>query len=74
MLEKEGYANIEAVATKLQKSGVTTLEEADLNTWGYQLLGMKKMSKAVYVFTLNTQLFPSSANTYDSLAEAHWLM
>lgn len=73
MLEKEGYASIEVIAKKLQNSGATNLEEADLNTWGYQLLAQKKMNTALQVFTLNTQLFPASANTYDSLAEAHWL-
>jgi CubicO group peptidase (beta-lactamase class C family) len=74
MLQKEGYANIEAIAKKLQSSGATKLEEADLNTWGYKLLEQKKMNKALQVFTLNTQLFPASANTYDSLAEVHWLL
>jgi tetratricopeptide (TPR) repeat protein len=73
MLEKEGYANIEVIAKKLQDSGATKLEEADLNTWGYQLLAQKKINTALQVFTLNTLLFPASANTYDSLAEAHWL-
>jgi tetratricopeptide (TPR) repeat protein len=58
----------------LQSSGATKLEEADLNTWGYKLLEQKKMNKALQVFTLNTQLFPASANTYDSLAEVHWLL
>jgi tetratricopeptide (TPR) repeat protein len=74
MLQKEGYANIEAIAKKLQSSGATKLEEADLNTLGYKLLEQKKMNKALQVFTLNTQLFPLSANTYDSLAEVHWLL
>ncbi|MFT5839089.1 MAG: CubicO group peptidase (beta-lactamase class C family) [Flavobacteriales bacterium] len=74
MLEKDGYTDIEAVAKKLQNSGVIKPNEADLNTWGYQLIAQKKMSKALQVFTLNTQLFPASANTYDSLAEVYWLL
>jgi tetratricopeptide (TPR) repeat protein len=45
-----------------------------LNIWGYQLLGQKKFDRAMRVFTLNTQVFPASANTYDSLAEAYWLI
>jgi tetratricopeptide (TPR) repeat protein len=45
-----------------------------LNIWGYQLLGQKKFDRAMRVFTLNTQLFPASANIYDSLAEAYWLI
>jgi CubicO group peptidase (beta-lactamase class C family) len=74
MLEEQGYANIKVIAKKLQNSDATKLDEADLNIWGYQLLGQKKMTKALQVFTLNTQLFPASANTYDSLAEAHWIL
>ena len=73
ILEKQGYANIEAIAKKLQSSAATKLDEADLNVWGYQLLAQKKINKALQIFRLNTQLFPASANTYDSLAEAHWL-
>ena len=73
-IQKHGYESISKVAHKMQNQGVITLVEADLNTWGYQLLGRKKIDSAVQVFTLNTQLFPSSANTYDSLAEAYWLL
>jgi CubicO group peptidase (beta-lactamase class C family) len=73
-LQKSGYGNISKVAHQMQNQGVITLVEADLNTWGYQLLGRKKIDQAVRVFTLNTQYFPASANTYDSLAEAYWLL
>jgi len=73
-LEKQGYANISNVAQEMQRQGTIKLSEVDLNTWGYQLLGRKKFDQAMRVFTLNTQLFPASANTYDSLAEAYWLL
>lgn len=73
-LEKQGYANLEALARNLQSSDATKLDESSLNTWGYQLVAQKKRKKAVQVFTLNTQFFPESANTFDSLAEAYWLL
>jgi CubicO group peptidase (beta-lactamase class C family) len=57
ILEKEGYANIEVIAKKLQSSGVSKLKEAALNTWGYQLLGQKKMNEALQVFDLTPSCF-----------------
>jgi len=46
--------------------------EDELNRAGYRLLGMNQVDGAIFVFQLNTELFPSSANTWDSLGEAHW--
>ena len=46
--------------------------EGLLNVIGYTLLGQERTSDAVEVFTLNTELFPDSPNTYDSLGEALW--
>ena len=45
------------------------LSEDELNSWGYQLLEQNKKNEALQVFHLNTLLFPSSANVYDSYAE-----
>lgn len=45
-------------------------KDAILNTIGYQLLQSKKMKDAIKVFTLNTTLFPTIANCWDSLGEA----
>ena len=47
--------------------------EEEFNNAGYQLMNSGQVESAVYVFQLNTQLFPESANTWDSLAEACWL-
>lgn len=44
-------------------------KDAILNTIGYQLLQSKKMEDAINVFTLNTKLFPTVANCWDSLGE-----
>jgi tetratricopeptide (TPR) repeat protein len=45
--------------------------EAGLNTQGLKFLEMKKFDEAIKVLSLNTQLFPNSWNTWDSLAEAY---
>ncbi len=49
--------------------GVTT--EAELNALGYALLEDDAVGAAVAVFTMNAETYPSSANTWDSLAEGH---
>lgn len=46
--------------------------EGELNRTGYNLLNRQQLEPAIYVFQLNTRLFPGSANTWDSLGEAHW--
>ncbi len=46
--------------------------EAEFNKAGYQLLGSGQFEGALYVFEMNTKLFPESANTWDSLAEGYW--
>ncbi len=45
--------------------------EQTLNELGYALLAAKKNDAAVAVFRLNTDLYPSSGNTFDSLAETY---
>ena len=44
----------------------------EINQAGYDLLGSNQIKEAIIVFELNTQLFPNSANAWDSLAEAYW--
>jgi len=46
--------------------------EGELNKAGYKLLQGQSYEEAIYVFRLNTALFPDSANAWDSLAEAYW--
>lgn len=45
--------------------------ESELNTLGYQLLGIKKIAAAIEIFKLNVEAYPESFNVYDSLAEAY---
>ncbi len=46
--------------------------ENEFNENGYNLLNGGQLEGALYVFQLNTELFPESANTWDSLGEACW--
>ena len=44
--------------------------EAGMNGVGYNFLGDRKYADAIAILRMNTEDFPNSANTYDSLAEA----
>ncbi len=44
--------------------------ESTVNAMGYELLENGEIEAAIKVFSLNTDTFPLSANTWDSLAEA----
>lgn len=46
--------------------------ENRLNETGYNLMGQNMMKEAMYVFGLNTKLYPNSANVWDSFAEVNW--
>lgn len=46
-------------------------DEEDLNSFGYRLMGRKRLEDAVQLFLLNVRRFPSSPNVYDSLGEAY---
>ena len=46
-------------------------EESEFNALGYRLMGAGEMKAAVEIFKLNVELYPKSANVYDSLAEAY---
>jgi uncharacterized protein len=43
--------------------------ENAMNQLGYQLMGWKKLDEAIVAFQRNVELYPASANTYDSLGE-----
>jgi CubicO group peptidase (beta-lactamase class C family) len=64
----------EAVAAyrKLQAANPAdpSLSEERFNTLGYEWLQKKDYAKAIAVFRLNTELYPASANPWDSLGEA----
>jgi CubicO group peptidase (beta-lactamase class C family) len=45
--------------------------EEELNSLGYELLGIGKVGEAVEILKLNVGAFPESFNVYDSLGEAY---
>ncbi len=45
--------------------------EGEFNRAGYNLLSSSRSQEAIFVFTMVTQLFPNSANAWDSLAEGY---
>ncbi len=45
--------------------------ESLINSFGYKLLGYRKYNEAVNVFKYNTEAFPQSPNTFDSLGESY---
>jgi dienelactone hydrolase len=45
--------------------------EGALNLLGYQHLQQRKTKEAIELFKLNTEAYPASANTYDSLGDAY---
>jgi len=49
----------------------TLVQERTINALGYQLLRTNKLKEAIEIFRLNVEIYPKSANTYDSLAEAY---
>ena len=68
LLEKKGDAK---TAAALRERAMKLATETDMNLYGYQLLGQKKYDEAIAVFKGNTQKYPQSWNTYDSLAEGY---
>jgi tetratricopeptide (TPR) repeat protein len=47
------------------------MREGELNAVGYVLLAQGRSQEAITVFRINANLFPSSANCFDSLGEAY---
>jgi len=45
--------------------------EGAMNNLGYQLLADKKVAEAIVVFKRNVELYPASANVYDSLGDGY---
>jgi TolA-binding protein len=59
-------------ADKIMNENLAKATEAELNAYGYQLIGENKMDKAIEIFVLNTQRNPKSANAWDSLGEGYF--
>jgi len=61
-------AEYEAAKTDLPETAF--LEEA-MNSLGYRLLRQGLVQEAISILTFNTELYPGSANAFDSLGESH---
>ena len=68
LVEAKGDA---AQAATLRNKGLAMGTEAEVNQYGYLLLGQKKFDDAIAVFAKNVKEHPQSWNVYDSLAEAY---
>jgi hypothetical protein len=66
LLEKKGDAK---AAAELREKALALATEPELNQYGYQLLGQKKVDDAIRAFEKNTKDHPASWNAWDSLAE-----
>ena len=58
-------------ASKLKEEAFINAQENDVNTFGYQLLNGGKIDDAIEIFRKNTEMYPKSWNTWDSLAESY---
>ena len=71
IFQKDGTAAGLQKFRELQKDSTYSLNEAEMNALGYELLHAGKTKEAIEVFKINVEQFPDSWNTYDSLGEAY---
>lgn len=57
---------------KEQDSLNPIIQEYQFNRLGYNYLNDNEYDKAIQIFTINTILYPTKSNVYDSLADAYW--
>jgi len=69
----EGWTSVQSTLDQLraQEPDSDVLRESSLNSIGYRLLGAGKVDDAVAAFERAARDYPSSANAYDSLADAY---
>jgi predicted alpha/beta superfamily hydrolase len=64
-----GLKGVEQHYSELSERGFAVSAEQTINSMGYILLGQKKTEDALAAFRRNAELYPGSANVYDSLAD-----
>jgi CubicO group peptidase (beta-lactamase class C family) len=70
-LLEQGFDQARQIVSRLKAEDPEfSLAENDLNAWGYKLMEQQQPQQAVAVLKLTAELYPNSANAYDSLAEA----
>lgn len=58
---------------KANQENLYSFQESELNSLGYQLLGINKVKEAIEIFKLNIEEYPEAFNPYDSLGEAYMI-
>ena len=72
LIKKTGISSALKFYERNKKNTAYHISETEINGLGYYLLNERKETEnAILIFQLNTELFPASANVYDSLAEAY---
>lgn len=56
---------------KTNKQVKLYFDEGEFNEFGYRLLNINSIEEAIEIFGLNVEMYPESANVYDSLGEAY---
>jgi hypothetical protein len=74
LLDQHGAAGFKTMLASIKQKDPESpfTSEATLNQLGYQLLGSGKSQQAITIFVINTEMYPKSANTFDSLGEAQF--
>jgi len=67
LLAKKGDT---AAADALMKAALPKATEAEMNAYGYQLMGQNRTADAVAIFKSNAAKYPKSWNAQDSLGES----
>jgi CubicO group peptidase (beta-lactamase class C family) len=70
-INEKGIAYVKDHAEALAEQARLPYDARFFNFFGYQFLEGKKLDIAISLFKINVELFPTVANTYDSLAEAY---
>ncbi|NOS91342.1 MAG: hypothetical protein HOP30_05435 [Cyclobacteriaceae bacterium] len=71
--KKEGLLTDENISARglAMKIKGSVSGESELNACGYVMMASGELKEAITVFRINANLFPQSANCYDSLGEAY---
>lgn len=75
LYSEKGVKYLKSNLSDIAAASGSPYHEGILNRIGYTLLqkGKKRITEVIEIFKLNTELFPESANVYDSLAEAYYI-